>query len=597
MRFGRISKAIGLAAAAALALSACATQGSGQGATPTGQASAKQGGTVTVAETNGFSSFNPLTADGNVDVNGHIGYATHSSFIYIDNKLNIVRNEKFGKYEKLSDNPLTVKYTVNEGVKWSDGTQVSAADLVLSWASGSAYYDDSKKEGETTTGTVYFQTAADTSGLNLTEFPELGSDGRSITLKYSKPYADWELAFSFPGNGGVDVPAHVVANKAGLADAEALVDLLKGIQRGNPDAQVPPNETLKKVADVWNTAFDSKTLPADTSLFLSNGPFIVKDVVPEQSVTLVRNKDYNWGPMPNVDQIVVRTIGSAPAQVQALKNGEVDVVNPQASADTVEQLKAIPGVTLLQGKQLAYDHLDLNYYGVFADQDVRTAFMLTVPRKDIVDKIIKKIDPEALPLDSQLFVPDQAAYADSVKDNGSSGYQNVDIEKAKQLLAGKTPEVRIMYNKDNPNRADAFSLIRESAEKAGFKVVDGGLGKADWSKALGNGTYDASIFGWINSGVGVSGTPQIFKTGAGSNFNKFSDPEADRLMDELVVTTDKSKQDDLQQQIDKRIWSTSYGLPLFQSPDIKAYSDKVDGVKEMPNQTGVWWNLWEWSVK
>ena len=102
-----------------------------------------------------------------------------------------------------------------------------------------------------------------------------------------------------------------------------------------------------------------------------------------------------------------------------------------------------------------------------------------------------------------------------------------------------------MYNKDNPNRVDAFSLIRESAAKAGFKIVDGGLGKSDWGKALGNGSYDATIFGWTNSGVGVSGVPQIFKTGNGSNFNKFTDPDADKLMDELIVTTDKAKQDDL----------------------------------------------------
>ena len=124
----------------------------------------------------------------------------------------------------------------------------------------------------------------------------------------------------------------------------------------------------------------------------------------------------------------------------------------------------------------------------------------------------------------------------------------------KKLLAGATPEVRIMYNKDNPNRADAFALISESATKAGFKIVDGGLGKSDWGKALGDGSYDATIFGWINSGVGVSGVPQIFKSGNDSNFNQFSDPEADKLMDELIVTTDKGKQDELIKQIDKKIW-------------------------------------------
>jgi peptide/nickel transport system substrate-binding protein len=340
-------------------------------------------------------------------------------------------------------------------------------------------------------------------------------------------------------------------------------------------------------------------MPTDTSLFLSNGPYVVKSVVPDQSMTLTRNKDYNWGPVPSLDEITVRYIGDASAQIQALKNGEADIIAPQASADTVNQLKALSsqGVTLDQGSQLSYDHLDLNYSGPLKDKNVRAAFMKTVPRADIVSKIIKPLDPNAKPLDSQIFVPAQAGFANSVKNNGSADYQSVDIDGAKKLLNGATPEIKIMYNKDNPNRLDAFTLISQSATKAGFKIVDGGLGKSDWSKALGNGTYDATIFGWINAGIGVSGVPQIFKTGAASNFNKFSDPEADKLMDQLITTTDKTKQADLEGQIDQKIWASDYGLPLFQAVGVDAYSDRITGVKYMPNQTGVWWNFWEWSQK
>ena len=69
-------------------------------------------------------------------------YATHSGFNYIDNNLNVVKNEKFGKYEKVSDDPLTVKYTINDGVKWSDGAPVDANDLILQWAAYSGYYND-----------------------------------------------------------------------------------------------------------------------------------------------------------------------------------------------------------------------------------------------------------------------------------------------------------------------------------------------------------------------------------------------------------------------------------------------------------------------
>lgn len=597
MRFGRISKAVGVAAVAALALSACAST-SNTPSSSSSAAGAKQGGSATVVEVNAFNSFNSNTAKGNVDINSKIAYATHSGFNYIDNNLNVVKNEKFGKYEKISDDPLTVKYTINDGVKWSDGAPVDANDLILQWATQSGHYDDAKldADGNVTAGTQYFQFAGDTSGLGLTDFPEIGDNGKSVTLKYSKPFADWEISFGAPL---VDVPAHVIAQKAGLKDAAALTALLKGMPKGNPDAPVAVNPDLKKVADVWNTGFDTKTMPTDTSLFLSDGPYVVKSIVPDQSMTLTRNKDYNWGPVPSLDEITIRYIGDSSAQIQALKNGEADIIAPQASADTVSQLKALSsqGVTVDQGAQLSYDHLDLNFSGPLKDKNVREAFMKTVPRPDIVNKIIKPLDPNAKPLDSQLFVPAQAKYADSAKGNGSSDYQSVDIEGAKKLLNGATPEIKIMYNKDNPNRLDAFTLISQSATKAGFKIVDDGLGKSDWSKALGNGTYDATIFGWINSGVGVSGVPQIFKSGAASNFSKFSSPEADKLMDQLIVTTDKAKQTDLEVQIDKLIWGSAYGLPLFQSVGVDAYSDRITGVKYMPNQTGVWWNFWEWAQK
>jgi peptide/nickel transport system substrate-binding protein len=596
MRFGRTSKAVGVAAVAALALSACAANTGTE--TPEESTDGEAtGGNIRVVEVNAFSSFNSNSSEGNVDINGKIAYATHSGFVYINNDLEVVPNEEFGTMEVLSEDPLSVKYTVNEGVNWSDGEPVDGGDLLLSWAIGSGYFNDAKTDdaGEIASGATYFDYAGDTGGLSLTELPEIGDDGRSITLDYSEPFADYEVAFGLMSEGGISTPAHVLAEKGGLADEDALIELIQTAPAGDPENPVERPE-VQALADFWNTGFDTKSLPTDPSLFLSNGPFIASAITPDQSMTLTRNEDYSWGPVPSVDEITVRYIGEAPAQVQALQNGEVDIIAPQASADTVEQLEALEGVTVEQGNQLSYDHLDLNFSGVFAEENVREAFMKTVPRQQLVDTIVKKINPDAEPLDSQLFLTDQAAYEDAKANNGSEAYAEVDIEGAKELLDGATPEVRIMYNRDNPNRLNSYTLIAESAAQAGFKVVDGGLGSSDWGSALGNGTYDAAIFGWINSGVGVSGVPQIFKSGNGSNFNGFSSPEADELMDELIVTTDPDEQDQLQVQIDKLIWDSKYGLPLFQVPGVDAYSDNISGVEYMPNQTGVWWNFWDWQV-
>ncbi|MHA7279015.1 ABC transporter family substrate-binding protein [Arthrobacter sp. MDT2-2] len=596
MRFGRTSKAVGVAAAAALALSACAANTGTE--TPEESAEGEaSGGNIRVVEVNAFSSFNASTAEGNVDINGNIAYVTHSGFNYIDNNLEVVANEEFGSIEVLSEDPLSVKYTVNEGVSWSDGEPVDGGDLLLQWAIESGYFNDATTDeaGEVVSGATYFDYAGDTTGLALTELPEIGDDGRSITLNYSKPFADYQVAFGLMNEGGLDTPAHVLAEKGGLADEDALIELIQTAPAGDPEKPVERPE-VQAVADFWNSGFDTKSLPTDPSLYLSNGPFIASAMTPDQSMTLTRNEDYTWGPIPKVDEITVRYIGEAPAQVQALQNGEVDIIAPQASADTAEQLEALEGVTLVRGNELSYDHLDLNFSGVFDDEKVREAFMKTVPRQQLVDSIIKKLNPDAAPLDSQLFLADQEPYEETVANNGSEAYAEVDIEGAKELLDGATPEVRIMYNRDNPNRLNSYTLIAESASQAGFKIVDGGLGASDWSAALGNGTYDASIFGWINTGVGVSGVPQIFKSEAGSNFNGFSSPEADELMDQLVLETDPDKQDELQIEIDKLIWDSKYGLPLFQVPGMNAYSDNVSGVKYMPNLTGVWWNFWDWQI-
>ncbi|BAS10007.1 uncharacterized lipoprotein Rv2585c/MT2662 [Arthrobacter sp. Hiyo4] len=134
-----------------------------RGAPPVVVGETNRGGSATVAEVNAFTSFNPFSADGNTDINTKIGHITHSGFYYVDDTEKVVRNDKFGRIEKISDKPLKVKYTVSEGVKWSDGEAIDAGDLLLSWAAGSGYFDDA--EPLAGTGTTYFSAAADKSGL------------------------------------------------------------------------------------------------------------------------------------------------------------------------------------------------------------------------------------------------------------------------------------------------------------------------------------------------------------------------------------------------------------------------------------------------
>jgi peptide/nickel transport system substrate-binding protein len=336
-------------------------------------------------------------------------------------------------------------------------------------------------------------------------------------------------------------------------------------------------------------------MPKDKSLLVSSGPFIVTDFTPEQSVTLGKNPEYKGDNEPAYDNLILRFIGDANAQITALQNGEVNAIYPQASADTVTALKSNKA-NLLEGDQVSYDHLDLNFGSqVFATPAIREAFLKTVPRQQILESLITPVNPDAEVLNSQIFVPANEPYEAAVKSSGYDKFDKPDIEGAKTLLAGATPTVRILYNTDNPNRVDSFQAIKASAEQAGFVIED--LGSPDWSSLLPGGDYDASIFGWISPGAGTAALPQIFKTGGGGNYNNYSNAAVDKLVDESQITLDSKRLAEIQIGIDTETAKDFYGLPLFQLPGLFADNGTVSGIKYMGNQTGIVWNAQDWKLK
>ena len=63
------------------------------------------------------------------------------------------------------------------------------------------------------------------------------------------------------------------------------------------------------------------------------------------------------------------------------------------------------------------------------------------------------------------------------------------------------------------------------------------------------------------------------------------------------MTTDPTEQQRLLADIDARLASGGFGLPLYQVPDIAAFdSTKVSGVTAAQDDVGFLWNFWGWTV-
>ena len=584
MRKTRISSALSLSAVAALALSACASSDTGaSNNSGSGSDAAASDKSVSIAITNVFSSLNVGTAEGNSDTNGIIAQMTNRGFYTVTNTFDIRHNEWFGTYSMTEEGEgIKVDYKVNDDQKWSDGNDIDKGDLLLAWATQSGHFDS--EDGELT----YFDFAGETAGLGGAEVPVVSEDGRSISFTYPKAFADWEIAYD------IDKPAHVVAELAGMTEDE----LIETIETATPGEE---NENLRKIADAWNTGYNTTTFPSNEALTVGNGPYLVTAVEENQSVTLTANPNYQGDKKPAIGEVVLKIQGDVATQIQALQNGEVNAVAPQASIDTVSQLEALSGVVTETQPDQSYDHLDLNVKegSPFADVNVRKAFLLTVPRQDIVNKLIKPMDANAEVLNSQLYVAsDTENYAKTVESNNSSEYPSDDMDaniaKAKELLGGQTPTIRILYNNKNSNRINSFQMIKESAEKAGFVVVD--AGSEQWSSLLPTGDYEASIFGWVSSGVGNEALGQIFKTGSSSNFTGYSNATVDAAADEIMTITDTARIEELKMQADGELFKDGYGLPLFQSIAVTSVSDTITGVDPKPGQYPLTWNIEEWDI-
>lgn len=599
MRIRRFAAIAATVAAGALVLSGC---------TPPGpQSEIVEGSSLSVAWNQPFYSYNGNTSFGNATANNNITYSTLSSFNYYDNTPALVLDESYGTYEKISDDPLVVKYTLADSATWSDGTKVDAADLLLNWAALSRALDtpdfdpsefQDPDTGEFTddfpTDKVYFDSGADpTVGLGLvSETPEISDDLKSMTITYDDPFVDWELVMTGP------LPAHIVAKNAlGVEDPkEAKAAIVAAVQ--DEDA-----EALAKISSFWNSGFNFTEMPDDTELVLSSGPYVITDFVADQYVTLSANKEYKGALQPAVEEVTVRFITDPLAAVQALENGEVQLISPQATVDVADALAAIDSVEVIGGYEGTYEHIDLQFdqskSGHFNDPLIREAFMKIIPRQEIVDKLIVPLQPDAEVRNSQVFLPGAEGYDESVAANGSGDYAEVDIEGAKALLAEAgvaNPEVCMLFSSTNPRRANEFLLIQQSGALAGFNVTD--CSSPDWGGLLGTpGAYDASLFGWQSTSLGVTnGPPPTYTTGAINNLNFYSNPEMDDLTAALSLEFDPAEQIELQKQIDKLLWDDFYGVTIFQFPSVTAYDpSKIKNIAPSTLAPTIFWNIWDWE--
>jgi peptide/nickel transport system substrate-binding protein len=591
--------------------------------------------TVVIVQSNSLTSLNPSVVSQNLTANVDVAYMTSMGFNYYNNKPQLVANTVFGEYKvvKNTAKDFRTEWRIKPGLVWSDGTPITADDLLLTHILCSSKYSKDAGLGDPASeDTAPAFNAACYGGLwdnQIVGLPQVSADNLAVTLRWPYPIPNWDLYG--PGVFPVHALSLIADGKKKLGTAAENLAAKKKFRTAFEKKSSAP---LKKMGAAWSTAYNIKSVDKSTNplLLVNNGPYLVRSAVADQSVTLALNPRYNSGPKTNgVKTIVVRTIADGTAAAQALANKEIDIYSGQPTADAVAQLKSFAGVTVLGGNGAVYEHVDIRtgsgpsvadpYTGLFAytgnaaadakAKDLRTAFLLAIPRQEIVDRLVKPINSRAVVMNSVTTFPSEPAYKEITSKSGAAKYLNgTQAQRTAQALqlvqkhfpttsaANPTVEVKLLWGTPtNARRASQAQLIIAEAAKAGFKVVS--PGDAAWSTKLGLPIHDAAFFAWVKSSTSQLSPQATFQSDGSNNYSGFKNGPKNAAMDKLTKSLERAQTaaqlTKTYTEMEKILMDEAITLAIFQHPNVTAHNSALKGVKPSPLSPQLVWNFWEWK--
>jgi peptide/nickel transport system substrate-binding protein len=624
-----MSKRLALRAVAAVASTALVATALTVGVIAPASAATKS--TVTLLSAGDITSLNPSTKGSNTSYNNLASSLTGFGFSYYNSDAELVMNTKFGSMKIVKKTPkdFQIQYDVAKGQTWSDGAKIDAVDLLLTHVISSAKYSKAAGLGDVTDAST--KPAFDSLGYggaystNVVGEPTLSNGNMTLTVKFGKPLPDWELLA--PGPSPVHALSLMADGKKGLqtaaVNAAAKAKFLKDFTSKN-------TASLKKMGAVWTTGYLVSKVDATTNplILVSNGGFIVSKYVNKDSMTLVRNPKYTSGPAMAtknpIKTIVIKVINENTAQVQALRNGDIDILyntNPTSNDKIVLAGMTNVATTIKTGGSYSIFHLRSDtafgqsdvYTGPFAGnsqraKDMRKAFLLVVPRTQMIDTLIKPVKADATPLDSQFVFQGTAAYNTITKGSGMSIYtKGTQAERTAQALAlvkkyyptasDTVAPVKISFlHADTPLRNALGKLVKAEALKAGFDVIETIPADMFADKENYKSKYDVIMHGFSLTSVTQGTGSEIYKSDGGNNAWGWSDSTIDSLMQSLqsdILTPAEVTAKRLA--ADKIITANAWGMALYANPVATAYNKALKNIKPAPVGNNITWNYFEWS--
>ncbi|WP_211100597.1 ABC transporter substrate-binding protein [Acuticoccus sediminis] len=329
------------------------------------------------------------------------------------------------------------------------------------------------------------------------------------------------------------------------------------------------------------------------------GPFIVESRQPDAKTVFVKNPDWWDTPQHNIDRIELTPVTSAATRVAALLSGEINFTN-DAPVQDLPRLEAAPNVDVLEGVDLRTVMIGFSFRDAlangeanpFKDVKVREAMYKAIDLEALHKKVMRGKSRVA----AAAVAPPIPGYDEAL--DVLPGY-DPDAAKAMLAEAGVPEGLEFNFNclQDGlVNEEQICQAVASMWSRVGLAPKLDVAPRAVQTPKRTNGQTDTYTLGWATLPMLDAYSPllQIFHTKEGNsgvfNWGGWSFPELDALVQEAGSELDTQKRLGLETDALKVVKDEFIMLPLHQQP--MAWAVTTD-VKEMPlfpdNKPRLWY--------
>jgi peptide/nickel transport system substrate-binding protein len=311
------------------------------------------------------------------------------------------------------------------------------------------------------------------------------------------------------------------------------------------------------------------------------GPYRFVERVQQDRIVFEKFADYWNKDNIHIDKVVFLPIVDATVRLANLKSGGLDLIERLLATD-IKAVAADPKLKLSTVIELGYQGLTLNIgkdkaKGPLSQSaKVRQALDLAIDREAINQVVF---NGEAKP-GNQWVSPDHPYYQKAFP------VRPRDVAKAQALLkeAGVTPPVSVdfMVPKGAENEAVA-QVVQSMAAEVGFDLKIRVTEFATSLKQAEAGEYQLYYLNWSGR-IDPDGNSYIFlKTDAPQNYSAWSNPEADKALNDARLVTDQAQRKAIYERLTKAVLDEEPILYLYHRKLLIAHTTRLEGYKPMPD--------------